>query len=133
MGKPEPADDLENRSLVKYRLIIQDFGGWSLFQDLLSTLRSIADRHSSDIATIASAAVLARQVVAGVIVGARNRAHLASNLAISNIQLTAIDQAEIEAVLARADDIDGDVYTLERDRHGRHGSIMKYNLNKGAA
>ena len=24
----------------------------------------------------------------------------------------------------------GDVYTLERDRHGRHGRIMKYDLNK---
>jgi len=133
LGAPEPADSLENRSLVKYRLIIEDFGGWSLFQDLLSALRSIADRHSTDIATIASAAVLARRAVAGVIVGARNRSHLASNLAISNVRLTATDQAEIEAVLGKAAEIDGDVYTLERDRHGRHGSIMKYNLNKGAA
>jgi hypothetical protein len=24
----------------------------------------------------------------------------------------------------------GDVYELERDREGRHGRIMKYNLNK---
>ena len=103
------------------------------FQDLLGTLRTIADRYSTDIATIASAAVLTRDAVAGVIVGARNRAHLASNLAISDVQFTAIDQAEIEAALARTDDLDGDVYTLERDRHGRHGSIMKYNLNKGAA
>ena len=26
--------------------------------------------------------------------------------------------------------VPGDVYTLERDRNGRHGSVMKYNLNK---
>ena len=35
----------------------------------------------------------------------------------------------IEAVLARAQPLPGDVYALERDTAGRHGSIMKYNLN----
>ena len=39
----------------------------------------IADRHATDIATVASAAVLARPGVAAVIVGARNRAHLGAN------------------------------------------------------
>ncbi len=133
LGVPEPADDLENRSLVKYRLIIEDLGGWEFFQTLLRALRIIADRHGTDIATIASAAVLARDAVAGVIVGARNRTHLTSNLAISDVQLTPADRAEIAGALASARELDGDVYTLERDRHGRHGSIMKYNLNKGAA
>ncbi len=86
-----------------------------------------------DIATVASAAMLAKPAVAAVIVGARNRSHLASNLAISSVSLTAKDQAEIDAVLSRAKELEGDVYTLERDRNGRHGSVMKYNLNKGAA
>ena len=36
-------------------------------------------------------------------------------------------------MLSRASELDGDVFELERDRNGRHGSIMKYNLNKGAA
>ncbi|MEP9372939.1 aldo/keto reductase [Mesorhizobium sp. KR1-2] len=133
LGVSEPTDALENRSLVKYKLIIDDFGGWDLFQALLKTLRGIADRHGSDIATIASAAMLERPGVAAVIVGARNRTHLPSNLAVSNLKLTAEDHAEIAGVLAQANELDGDVYTLERDRHGRHGSIMKYNLNKGAA
>ena len=35
-SRPEP---LENRSLIKYKLIIDDFGGWDLFQALLETLR----------------------------------------------------------------------------------------------
>ncbi|HEV2507493.1 MAG TPA: aldo/keto reductase [Mesorhizobium sp.] len=133
LGVAEPTEPYENRSLVKYKLIIDDFGGWDLFQELLQTLRAVADRHGADIATIASAAMLSRPAVAAVIVGARSRAHLASNLAISDIDLTGRDQEEIAAVLARAQQIEGDVYTLERDRHGRHGSIMKYNLNKGAA
>lgn len=133
LGQVEPKGDLENRSLVKYRLIIEDFGGWGLFQNLLGVLRTIADRHGVDIATVASAAVLARPAVAAVIVGARNVAHLASNLAISSVGLSGADHAEIAAVLASARPLDGDVYTLERDRRSRHGSIMKYNLNKGVA
>ncbi|WP_172331234.1 aldo/keto reductase [Mangrovicoccus sp. HB161399] len=133
LGAPDPEGELENRSLTKYRLIIEDFGGWDLFQRLLSALRGIAGRHGADIATIASAAVLARPHVAGVIVGARNRSHLDANLAIGAVDLAPQDLAEIEAVLAEAHPLDGDVYTLERDRHGRHGSIMKYNLNKEEA
>lgn len=132
LGKPEP-HDFENRSLIKYKLIIDDIGGWELFQALLKVLRSVADRHGVDIATIASAAMLPRKQVAATIVGARNRAHLPSNLAISSVNLTAPDLADIDAVLSQAKELEGDVYTLERDRHGRHGSIMKYNLNKGAA
>ncbi len=133
LGAAEPGEPLENRSLTKYKLIIDDFGGWDLFQSLLRALREVADRHETDVATVASAAVLRRPGVAGVIVGARNRAHLASNLAISDISLTPGDIASIDTVLASATPLSGDVYTLERDRTGRHGSIMKYNLNKGAA
>lgn len=132
LGRPEP-QSFENRSLIKYKLIIDDLGGWDFFQALLKALRAIADRHGADIATIASAAMLPKKQVAAVIVGARNREHLPSNLAISSVTLTAQDLAEIDAVLLQANALEGDVYTLERDRHGRHGSIMKYNLNKGAA
>ena len=42
LGKPAPEADLANRSLVKYRLIIEDFGGWGLFQELLGVLSRIA-------------------------------------------------------------------------------------------
>ncbi|MBW8723757.1 MAG: aldo/keto reductase [Inquilinus limosus] len=134
LGVAEPAvDALENRSLVKYKLIIDDLGGWDLFQALLRALRQVADRHGRDIATVASAAMLSRPGVAAVIVGARNRDHLAANLAISDIALTEADHALIDGALAGARELEGDVYTLERDRHGRHGAIMKYNLNKGAA
>ncbi|WP_374375939.1 aldo/keto reductase [Tabrizicola sp.] len=129
LGQREPQEPLENRSLTKYKLIIDDFGGWDLFQALLATLRRIADRHSSDIATVASAAMLRKPGVAAVIVGARNRSHLARNVAISELALTAQDLAEIATIQAQGRVPEGDVYTLERDRDGRHGSIMKYNLN----
>lgn len=129
LGQPEPQAPLENRSLVKYKLIIDDLGGWELFQALLRVLHAIALRHGTDIATVASAAMLARPGVSAVIVGARNRAHLASNLRIASLALSAADHAAIDAVLAQAHPLDGDIYALERDKTGRHGSIMKYNLN----
>jgi aryl-alcohol dehydrogenase-like predicted oxidoreductase len=130
LNQPEPQGPLENRSLTKYKLIIDDFGGWALFQTLLRTLRAIADRHATDIATIASAAMLARPGVAAVIVGARNRTHLAQNIRIGSLTLTEQDHAEITAV--RGNIPEGDCYTLERDRTGRHGQIIKYNLNKAS-
>jgi aryl-alcohol dehydrogenase-like predicted oxidoreductase len=129
LGAPEPREPLENRSLTKYKLIIDDFGGWDLFQALLRTLRTIADRHGVDIATVASAAMLNRPGVAAVIVGSRNRAHLAGNVAVATLRLTEADLAEIAAIQAQSRIPEGDVYELERDRDGPHGRIMKYNLN----
>jgi aryl-alcohol dehydrogenase-like predicted oxidoreductase len=129
LGVPEPRAPLENRSLTKYKLVIDDFGGWPLFQELLQVLRDIAVRHDVDIATVASRYILDRPQVAAVIVGARNRAHLAANTRICALRLTDQDRTEIAAVLARRTGPAGDIFSLERDRTGRHGSIMEYNLS----
>jgi hypothetical protein len=64
-----------------------------------------------------------------VIVGARNRWHLGDNARITSLELSAADKAEIEAEIARRRGPLGDVYELERDLTGRHGSIMHYNNN----
>ena len=61
-------------------------------------------------------------------VGARDRSHLAANLAVAAVTLSREDHAAIDAVLAEATPLPGEVYELERDRTGRHGAIMKYNL-----
>ncbi|WP_271022342.1 aldo/keto reductase [Rhizobium sp. RCAM05973] len=131
LGQPEPDMPLENRSLVKYKLIIDDFGGWNLFQSLLETLKTIGDRYGVDIATIASAWVLEQPQVAAVIVGARNQAHALANAKIMDIALDDEDHGQIAAIIGQSRGPEGDVYTLERDRNGRHGSIMHYNLNAG--
>jgi aryl-alcohol dehydrogenase-like predicted oxidoreductase len=133
LGAPEPEAPLENRSLTKYKLIIDDFGGWDLFQALLRALRKVADRHSVDVATVASRYVLDLPQVAAVIVGARNREHLVANLKITTIKLTDQDRAEIGAVLNERQGPEGDTFELERDREGRHGRIMKYNLSRAAS
>ncbi len=130
LGASEPAEPLANRSLTKYRLIIEEFGGWPLFQELLRALRTIADRHHCDIATVATRAVLDRPGVAAAIVGATSVAHLEAHGAIGALTLSPADQTLIESVVARRRGPPGDVYELERDRHGPHGRIMKYELNR---
>jgi aryl-alcohol dehydrogenase-like predicted oxidoreductase len=133
LGAREPDHPLENRSLTKYKLIIDDFGGWELFQALLRVVKNVAERHGADIATIASRYVLDRPAVAAVIVGARNRSHLASNVRAGHLRLSAEDRQEIDAILKLRRGPSGDAYALERDRAGRHGAIMKYNLNAVAS
>jgi aryl-alcohol dehydrogenase-like predicted oxidoreductase len=135
LGKPEPrrngaAADLTNRSLIKYQLIIEDFGGWDLFQELLTVLARIAAKHNTDVASVATRVILERPQVAAAIVGATNTAHLQAHGRVASVQLDAADAAAIEAVTSRRRGPQGDVYTLERDRTGRHGQIMKYELNE---
>jgi aryl-alcohol dehydrogenase-like predicted oxidoreductase len=129
LGAPEPQEPLENRSLVKYKLIIDDCGGWNRFQELLQLLDAIATRHSVGIGTIAIRWVLDQPGVAGVIVGARDASHLGETLAAATLELSARDRDELGGFLRDYGTPDGDVYALERDREGRHGRIMRYNLN----
>jgi aryl-alcohol dehydrogenase-like predicted oxidoreductase len=129
LGKPEPRAALQNRSLVKYKLIIDDFGGWDLFQQLLEVLATVAARHGSDIATVATRAILDRPQVAAAIVGATNTSHLRSHEQIGTLRLDAQDLAAIAAVTDYRRGPREDVYILERDRTGRHGQIMKYQLS----
>jgi aryl-alcohol dehydrogenase-like predicted oxidoreductase len=129
LGQPEPTGSLENRSLTKYKLIIDEFGGWDLFQALLRVLKRIADKHGVGIGAVATRHVLDRPQVAGVIVGARNAQHLADMLAADGLRLDAEDKTGLGAILAERKGPDGDTFALERDRQGPHGRIMKYDLN----
>ncbi len=130
MGRREAGGGLTNRSLIKYKLIIDDFGGWDLFQELLATLGRIAVKHRCDIATVASRAVLNWDHVAAIIVGATNASHLGANRKILDLELDAADVQAIQEVLRQRKGPQGDVYSLERDRTGRHGRIMKYDLHQ---
>lgn len=130
LGQPDPKSPLENRSLTKYRLIIEEFGSWNLFQELLRVLRSIADRHEVAIGEVACQYILQRPNVAGVIVGARNSKHLERLQNLDTFTLENIEVAAIQGVIAKSSGPKGPFYELERDKTGKHGSIMKYNLNK---
>lgn len=133
LGQPEPdtarGAPLTNRSLIKYKLIIDDFGGWEALQRLLLVLAQIAAKHHTDLASVASRVILDRSQIAAVIVGATNTAHLPAHAQLASLQLDADDLTAIAALTDQRDGPHGDVYTLERDRSGRHGRIMKYELN----
>ena len=127
---PDPKQPLENRSLTKYRLIIDEFGGYDLFQELLLTLRKVANKHEVGIAEIASKYILQKPMVGGVIVGARNSKHLNSLQKLDNFKLDENDLNTISEITKRSKGPKGPFYELERDKTGKHGSIMKYNLNE---
>jgi aryl-alcohol dehydrogenase-like predicted oxidoreductase len=129
LAAPAPTLPLPNRSLIKYDLIIRDFGGWTLFQELLTILAAIAAKHETDLASVATRAVLDLPQVAAAIVGATNSAHLAAHGRIGAIRLDTEDLRAIASVTDRRRGPQGEVYELERDRAGPHGRIMKYELN----
>ena len=130
LGAPEPSPPFENRSLIKYKLMIDEFGGWDLFQMLLRTLKFIADKHEVQLTNVASRYVLDRPQVGGIIVGARSSAHLHENLKTFDFQLDEKDYSAIERVLGQRKGPSGDVFDIERIKEGPHGMIMKYNLNQ---
>lgn len=131
LGKNEPKEPHENRSLTKYLLMVEEMVGWDALQAILLVLRTIADTHNCEIASVASAYCLAQPAVRACIVGARNTKHLDEHVALRDrLELSNAERAQIEAVRNQFNDIPGEVYELERDVEGKHGRIMKYNLNK---
>jgi aryl-alcohol dehydrogenase-like predicted oxidoreductase len=129
LGAPKPMAPHENRSLTKYLLIVEEFGGWALFQQLLAALSQVAKKHGTEPASVAMRFVLDRPSVAAVIVGARNAAHVARHRAVLGLRLEAEDYAIIEAVADRRQGPQGDTYALEREKDGRHAALLRHDLN----
>lgn len=129
LGASEPKAPLENRSLTKYRLIIEEFSSYKYFQSLLTALDLIGQKYNQGVAEVAANYILQKKHVAAIIVGARNSHHLEKLKALSTFKLDQEDLSTIENFIADADGPKGPFYDLERDKTGKHGSIMKYNLN----
>jgi aryl-alcohol dehydrogenase-like predicted oxidoreductase len=108
LGRPEPGgNELATASLRKYKQMLDAWGGWPLFQELLASLKQIADRHGASIANVATRCVLDSPAVAGVIIGARLGVaeHIADNARTFDIALGQDDAASIEPILARSNDL----------------------------
>jgi aryl-alcohol dehydrogenase-like predicted oxidoreductase len=108
LGRPEPGRaELNTASLQKYKQMIDAWGGWSLFQELLAALKPVADRHGVGIANVGVRYVLDRPAVAGVIVGARLSLaeHITDNACTFGVALDAADLDAIEPVLAKSRDL----------------------------
>ena len=130
LGADDPGMEVENRSLVKYRLIIDEFGGWQAFQNLLRALGEIARKHGVGLAQVAIRWVLGRPGVGAVILGARTAAHGERNVGIFRFGLDSEDEQRLDALLAKHPGPPGDIYSVERLPGGRHGAIMKTHLNQ---
>ncbi|MFT5520160.1 MAG: aryl-alcohol dehydrogenase-like predicted oxidoreductase [Enterobacterales bacterium] len=129
LGKPDPGFSFKNRSLIKYRLIIDEYGSWEHFQTLLNTLKAIGDKYGVPLSAVAIRYVLERPQVAATIVGARYARHLPATLDAFRFSLDQEDYDILKIITDRSRGPNGPVFGLEGDRNGRHGSIMKYNLN----
>ncbi len=133
LGQPAPTPPYANRSLIKYRLIIEEFGGWDAFQALLQAVSEIARRHGSSIAAVAARFVLDKPQVAAALVGARDARHLDETMAIFRLKLDAQETARLDAIARAAPGPKGDCYDLERDKDSIHARIMHMNQNTGGA
>ena len=132
LGVGDPGMDLPNRSLTKYKLIIDEGGGWTAFQQLLCSLQEIATKHDVGIGNVATRYVLDRPRVAAAIVGARDDTHLQDNLRTLELELEHEDSSRL-AEMASRHRLAGDVYELERQPESVHAAIMRYNLNREAS
>jgi aryl-alcohol dehydrogenase-like predicted oxidoreductase len=158
LGHPDPTSPLENRSLVKYRLIIDEFGGpstlplaqgrpepgrgttgsgpsratskdgWDRFQEMLAALGVVAARHGVGIGAVAIRWVLDQPGVSGVIVGARHARHIDQARQACALALDDDDRAVITRAQSTSSGPTGDVYDLERVKGGPHASVMRYTL-----
>ncbi|MBR8835790.1 MAG: aldo/keto reductase [Stigonema ocellatum SAG 48.90 = DSM 106950] len=108
LGKPEPrGSELTTVSLRKYKNMIDGWGGWHLFQELLSTLKEIAEKHNVSIPNVAVRYILDKPTVAGVIVGARLGVseHIEDNARVFKFTLDAEDLNQIDAVCRKSRDL----------------------------
>ena len=108
LGQPEPGRAaLTTASLRKYKQMVDAWGGWDLFQELLLALKGIADRRQVSIADVAMRYIVDRPAVAGVIVGVRLAVaeHLEDNARVFGLELGPEDLDEIESVLSRSRDL----------------------------
>ena len=99
--------DLTTASLQKYKNMIDTWGGWQLFQELLSVLNGIARKHNCSIANISTRFILDRPQVAGVIIGARLGIinHREDNDKVFDVKLDDEDISSISHITAKSNDL----------------------------
>jgi aryl-alcohol dehydrogenase-like predicted oxidoreductase len=108
LGGIEPKGfQLKTASLKKYKNMVNAWGGWDLFQKLLSTLQDIATKYQVSISNVAVRYILEQPAVAGAIVGARLSIseHIQDNAKIFSFSLSPEDHQQIDAVSNQAEDL----------------------------
>lgn len=112
LGRVEPlGPELNTLSLRKYKRMIDAWGGWNLFQELLSNLSRIAQKHNVSIANVATRYILDKPGVAGVIIGVRLGIadHINNNTQVFNLSLDNSDLNDIDHVCTKSNDLFGKI------------------------
>ena len=99
--------DLNTYSLQKYMNMIDAWGGWQLFQELLVVLNEIAKKYNVQIANVATRFVLDKPAVAGTIIGSRLGLsdHITQNIKTFSLKLQKDDYDQIKSVTLKANDL----------------------------
>jgi aryl-alcohol dehydrogenase-like predicted oxidoreductase len=108
LGRPEPGRaQLTTASQRKYKQMIDAWGGWALFQELLGALKRITDKNGASIANISIRYVLDRPAVAGVIIGARLGVteHITDSARAFDVALDGDDLDALHPIFARGRDL----------------------------
>jgi len=124
------ASSVSNRSLTKYRLIIEEAGGWGCYQDLLHVLSRIAKKHDVTLDLVAAKWVLDQAAVKAIILGTGSKSRAAKNIKLAKLELDAEDLQQIQQQLQRQRTPAGDMYELERDETSAHSAIIKTELQR---
>ena len=108
LGRVEPLGaELNTLSLRKYKRMIDVWGGWNLFQELLSNLSRIAQKHNVSIANVATRYILDKPGVAGVIIGVRLGIadHINNNTQVFNLTLDKSDLNDIDGACIKSNNL----------------------------
>eukprot|EP01018_Ginkgo_biloba_P011651 Gb_39238 [translate_table: standard] len=104
---PFAGPPLNTPSLQKYKRMVDAWGGWSLFQELLQTLKKVASKHGASIPTVSVRYILNQPSVAGSMIGVRLglSEHIKDSKAIFSLELDEEDTNNIEAITKKGKDL----------------------------
>ena len=99
--------ELNTLSLRKYKKMIDAWGGWKLFQELLSILNRIAQKYNVSIANVATQYILDKSAVAAVIIGVRLGIvdHINNNSQVFTFSLDKSDYDDIDSVYTKSNNL----------------------------
>ncbi|KAM0899451.1 hypothetical protein ACQ4PT_021312 [Festuca glaucescens] len=100
---PFAGPPLNTPSLQKYKRMVDAWGGWSLFQALLQTLKKVSLKHGVPISSVAVRYILNQTSVAGSMVGVRLglSEHIRDTNAILSLELDEEDMGSIAEASSR--------------------------------
>ncbi|GBG71904.1 hypothetical protein CBR_g10840 [Chara braunii] len=111
LGKGQPGSwggpTLNTPSLNKYKRMVDVWGGWELFQQLLRECNTIAKKHGVSMATVGLRFVLDQSAVGGSMVGVRLgiAQHIEDSKKVFGLKLDEDDRQRLETVTGQSRDL----------------------------